>query len=129
LGGSQGVSLPDGLILSEARWRDSGKSRVKDVIIENDQAVGVRLEDGTEHRADIVVWAGDGHTVIFDILGGRYLDDEVRSMYNEWTPVLPLIQVLRLRSRSWMCRRPQHMSATPETGKDRQTAGTSRRRI
>jgi phytoene dehydrogenase-like protein len=68
--------------------------RVKDVIIENDQAVGVRLEDGTEHRADIVIWAGDGHTVIFDILGGRYVNDEVRSMYKEWTPVLPLAQVM-----------------------------------
>ncbi|MBN2059212.1 MAG: NAD(P)/FAD-dependent oxidoreductase [Deltaproteobacteria bacterium] len=70
------------------------QSRVTDVIIEKDRAVGVRLEDGTEHRADTVVWAGDGHTVIFDILGGRYLDDEVRRIYREWTPVLPLVHVM-----------------------------------
>jgi phytoene dehydrogenase-like protein len=70
------------------------QSRAIDVIIEKDRAVGVRLEDGSEHRADIVVWAGDGHKVIFDILGGRYLDDEVRSIYREWTPVLPLVHVM-----------------------------------
>ncbi|MBN1561913.1 NAD(P)/FAD-dependent oxidoreductase [candidate division KSB1 bacterium] len=69
------------------------KSRVKDVIVENDQAVGVRLEDGSEHRADIIVWAGDSHTVIFDILGGRYLDDEIRDMYDNWLPVRPLVHV------------------------------------
>jgi phytoene dehydrogenase-like protein len=70
------------------------QSRVVDVIIEKDRAVGVRLEDGTERRADIVVWAGDGHTVIFDILDGRYLDDEVRGIYREWIPVLPLVHVM-----------------------------------
>jgi phytoene dehydrogenase-like protein len=70
------------------------RSHVTDVIIENNRAVGVRLEDGTEHRADIVVWAGDGHTVIFDILGGRYMSDEIRSMYSQWIPVTPLLHVM-----------------------------------
>jgi phytoene dehydrogenase-like protein len=70
------------------------KSKVTDVITERDQAVGVRLEDGTEHRADIVVWAGDGHTVIFDILNGRYINDKVRSIYSEWIPVLPMVHVM-----------------------------------
>jgi phytoene dehydrogenase-like protein len=56
--------------------------------------LGVRLEDGTEHRADLVVWAGDGHTVIFDILGGRYLDDRVRNMYSDWTPVVSPVHVM-----------------------------------
>lgn len=74
----------------EIRYR----SRVNDVIVENDRAVGVRLEDGTEHRADNVVWAGDGHSVIFDILGGRYLNDEIRSMYSEWIPTLPMVHVM-----------------------------------
>jgi phytoene dehydrogenase-like protein len=69
-------------------------SRVREVIIENDRAAGVRLEDGAEHRADVVVWAGDGHTVIFDVLGGRYLGDEVINMYKEWIPVRPLVHVM-----------------------------------
>ena len=45
-----------------------------------DRVVGVRLEDGTEHRADIVVCAADGHRAIFDWLGGKYVDDEIRDL-------------------------------------------------
>jgi phytoene dehydrogenase-like protein len=94
LGGSQGVVFR----MAEAYQKLGGeiqtKSRVVDLIVENDQALGVRLEDGTEHRADLVVWAGDGHTVLFDILGGRYLDDRIRSMYSDWMPVLAPVHVM-----------------------------------
>jgi len=69
------------------------ESRVIDILVENDRAVGVRLADGSEHRADVLVWAGDGHSAIFDILGGRYLDDEIRNMYSTWMPVLPIVHV------------------------------------
>jgi phytoene dehydrogenase-like protein len=68
-------------------------NRVVDVIVENDRAVGIRLDDGSEHRADTIVWAGDGHTVVFDILGGRYLDDTIRAMYERWIPIQPLVNV------------------------------------
>ena len=70
------------------------KSRVKDVIIENDHTVGVKLDDGSERRADIIVWAADGHTLIFDILGGRYIDDKIKSIYQEWIPVKPIVHVM-----------------------------------
>lgn len=70
------------------------KHRVTDLVIEADRTVGVRLADDTELRADDIVWAGDGHAVIFDILGGRYIDERVRSMYGEWIPVLPVVQVM-----------------------------------
>jgi len=70
------------------------KMRIKDVIIENDHAVGVKLDDGTERRADIIVWAADGHTLIFDILGGRYIDDKIKSIYQEWIPVKPVVHVM-----------------------------------
>ncbi len=93
LGGSQKVIFRMADYYQKLGGEIRYKSRVKDVIIENDQAVGIRLEDGTEHRADTVVWAGDGHTVIFDILGGRYLNDEIRTMYDNWIPVKPLVHV------------------------------------
>ena len=93
LGGSQSVIFR----IAEKYRTLGGKTvyghRVTDLIVENDCAVGIRLEDGSEHRADIVVWAGDGHTVVFDILGGRYLDDRIRRMYEEWIPVQPLVHV------------------------------------
>ncbi|MDI6849091.1 MAG: NAD(P)/FAD-dependent oxidoreductase [Candidatus Saccharicenans sp.] len=68
-------------------------SRVAEVLIENDRAVGIRLEDGSEHRADIVVWAADGHRLIFDILGGKYLDETIRKMYDTWPVVKPMVHV------------------------------------
>jgi len=69
------------------------RARVADVLVENNRAVGVKLADGGEVRADEVIWAGDGHRLIFDILGGRYVDDKIRRMYDEWTPVRPVVHV------------------------------------
>jgi phytoene dehydrogenase-like protein len=60
------------------------QARVEKVLVENDRAVGVRLADGTEHRADIVISAADGRTTIFDMLDGRYVDDKVRGYYDKW---------------------------------------------
>jgi phytoene dehydrogenase-like protein len=70
------------------------KTRVAGLLIENDQAVGVRLENGEELRADEIVWAADGHTAIFDMLGGRYLSEEIRNMYESWIPVQPIVHVM-----------------------------------
>jgi phytoene dehydrogenase-like protein len=94
LGGSQRVVFRMAETFQKLGGEIHTNSRVKDVIVENDRALGVRLEDGTEYRADIVVWAADGHTVIFDILGGRYLDDEIRRMYSDWTPVVSPVHVM-----------------------------------
>jgi len=82
-----------------ARFKSLGgelhcRSKVTEVIIENDRVLGVRLEDGTEHRADTVIWAADGHTLLFDLLGGRYLTDELRKRYREWQVVHPMVHVM-----------------------------------
>jgi phytoene dehydrogenase-like protein len=69
------------------------KCRVADVLVENDRAVGVKLADGTETKADEVIWAADGHSLIFEILGGRYMNDTIRRMYDEWIPVRPVVHV------------------------------------
>ena len=57
------------------------RSRVTKIIVEGDRAVGVRLADGTEHRADTIISAADGHTTIFGMLEGGYLDDAIRAFY------------------------------------------------
>jgi phytoene dehydrogenase-like protein len=69
-------------------------ARVKELVVENDRACGIRLEDGTEQRADVIVWAADGHTLLFDMLGGRYLTDELRARYRDWMPVKPMVHVM-----------------------------------
>ncbi len=70
------------------------KSRVMDLIIENDHVAGIELEDGTRHRAGQVIWAGDGHTLIYDVLAGKYTDETVTNMYEKWIPVKPIVHVM-----------------------------------
>jgi len=70
------------------------RSKVTELIVENDRVLGVRLADGTEQRADIVLWAADGRTLLFDLLEGRYLTDELRMRYREWSVVRPMVHVM-----------------------------------
>lgn len=69
------------------------KSRVAKILAENDRAVGVRLADGSEHRGDIVVSAADGHTTIFDMLDGKYINNKIRGYYDKLALFPPLIYV------------------------------------
>jgi phytoene desaturase len=55
------------------------------------RAVGVRLADGTEHRADIIVSAADGYATIFEMLGGRFVDDAIRKRYRQWPLFRPIL--------------------------------------
>lgn len=66
---------------------------VKKILVENDRAVGVQLVDGTEHRADVVVGAGDGRSTIYDLLGGRYVDKTIKERYENWKLFCPIITV------------------------------------
>jgi phytoene dehydrogenase-like protein len=88
----------------EKRFLDLGgqirySSRVSQILVEEGvggaaRAVGVRLADGTEHHADVVISAADGHSTIFDMLGGRFADDVVRKPYEGgMTPFAPLLYV------------------------------------
>jgi len=58
------------------------KSRVEKVIVEDDSARGIQLENGDSNRADIVISAADGHSTIFEMLGGRYVNEKLRTYYS-----------------------------------------------
>ncbi len=92
-----GGSLPMARAL-ERRYLDLGgtihyHSRVEKILVEGDRAVGVRLADDSEHRADRVISAADGHTTIFKMLEGRYADDATREPYEKWPIFPPLLYV------------------------------------
>ncbi len=53
-------------------------SKVVKILVENDRAVGVKLADGSEHRADIVISNADGRRTIYEMLDGKYINDTVR---------------------------------------------------
>lgn len=69
------------------------QARVKKILVKNDCAVGLQLADGTEHYADIIVSAADGHATIFDMLEGKYADEETRRPYKDWPIFQPVIMV------------------------------------
>jgi len=54
------------------------RSRVEKILIDNDRAVGIKLADGSEYRADIIISNADGRKTIFDMLDGKYINDTVR---------------------------------------------------
>jgi phytoene dehydrogenase-like protein len=71
----------------------SYQAKVDRVIIQDHQAIGVRLEDGREFYADDIVSAADGHWTIFDLLGGRYINDAIRQNYETLPVYQPLVLV------------------------------------
>lgn len=69
------------------------RNHVDKIITENGKAQGIRLSDGTEHRSKIVISAADGFSTIFKMLEGNYVDEKIRSIYDNWIPFPPLIFV------------------------------------
>jgi len=94
LGGSHQVVLSIAGKFEELGGKIQYKSRVASLVIENEKVAGVKLEDGTEHRADTVIWAADGHTLIFGLLGGKYISEKIKKMYDTWMPVKPIVHVM-----------------------------------
>lgn len=69
------------------------QATVDKIVVENNRAVGVRLADGSEHRADAVVSAADGRSTIFKMLEGRYVNSKIRTRYSTWKTFDPLLMI------------------------------------
>ncbi len=67
----------------ECRGKISYKSKVSNIIVKNNKAVGIVLENGEEHYADIVVSAVDGRTTIYDFLEGKYISETIKKEYDK----------------------------------------------
>jgi phytoene dehydrogenase-like protein len=57
------------------------------------EAYGVKIEDKCVHEADLVISAADGYDTVFRMLGGKYIDESVRKIYQDFTPFSSYIQV------------------------------------
>lgn len=71
----------------------SFNSSVDRIIVENDSAAGVRLKDGSEYRADYIISAADGHSTIYQMLEGEYIDKEIVSRFEHWPLCRPMVMV------------------------------------
>ena len=96
-----GGSLPFARALAAQYKRLGGKihfrSRVGEVLVEQgqrvDRAIGVSLADGSQHRSDLVISAADGRETLFELLGGRYVDERRRSYYAELPVAQSILQI------------------------------------
>jgi len=69
------------------------KTRVTSVKVENNRASGVQCAGGTFIPAATVVSCADGHTTIFKMLEGRYVNKKIRYLYDHCQPFPAIIQV------------------------------------
>lgn len=82
----------------EQRYLDLGgkiqfKARVKEILVENDKVTGIRLTNGDKIPADIVISAADGYDTIYNMLKGKYVDEEINGYYSNLRPFPPICQV------------------------------------
>lgn len=82
----------------EKRYLDLGgeifyNSQVEKIITENGQATGVRLYSDEIYSADYIISAADGHSTIFDMLGGKFVDHDIRNMYDGHLTTHQMMQI------------------------------------
>jgi phytoene dehydrogenase-like protein len=69
------------------------RTRVTSVKVEHGRAIGVQCADGTVVPASTVVSCADGHTTIFKMLDGRFIDKKILYLYQNCELFPALIQV------------------------------------
>jgi phytoene dehydrogenase-like protein len=82
----------------EKRYLDLGgeimySAQVERILVEDDQAVGVRLYNNDEYRAKRVISACDGRRTIFDMLRGEYVNRRIKKLYDGHLPIHSQLQV------------------------------------
>ena len=68
-------------------------TRVASVSVANNRATGVLCADGASIPATTVVSCADGHTTIFKMLDGKYVDKNIRYIYDHCQTFPPILQV------------------------------------
>ncbi len=70
-----------------------GGVRVEKILTEGNKAIGVKLADGTEIFADIIIGAADLQTMIHGMLDGKFTTPELEKAFNSWPTFSPIVQV------------------------------------
>jgi phytoene dehydrogenase-like protein len=65
------------------------KSKVERILVEDDVAKGVQLEDGSKYFADTVISAADGYSTIMGMLNEKYTTQTIRAYYKSYPKTQP----------------------------------------
>jgi len=69
------------------------KTPVATIAVENKRATGVHTEGGEFVPAAAVVSCADGHTTIFKMLDGKFVDRRIRLLYEHGKTFPPIVQI------------------------------------
>jgi phytoene dehydrogenase-like protein len=69
------------------------QAKVDKILVEDEKACGILLENGEKHYAATIISASDGHATIFGMLGGKYIDTRIQNLYKQLYPVNPIVQI------------------------------------
>jgi phytoene dehydrogenase-like protein len=69
------------------------KTRVATIEVENNRATGVRVAGGKLIPATTVVSCADGHTTIFKMLDGKFVNKRIRFLYEQCKTFPPIVQI------------------------------------
>lgn len=82
-GGSLGLARSIENRYTELGGEISYRARVARVLVDDDRAVGVELNNGDRFYADHVISACDGNTTIYRFLDGKYTSPAIDKLYTE----------------------------------------------
>jgi phytoene dehydrogenase-like protein len=71
-------------------------SKVIKIVVENNKAKGIELENGQIKESDIVISAADGHYTIYGMLDGKYVNKKINSYFNGSLKPFPSIMQVSL---------------------------------
>jgi len=93
----KGGSFPLAQRMVEKYLKLGGKlsynKKVETIIVEDNVAKGVIMNDGNSVRADFVISAADGYSTIFNMLEAKYISKEIDFAYKNWELFTPIVQV------------------------------------
>ncbi|MBN1410256.1 MAG: NAD(P)/FAD-dependent oxidoreductase [Spirochaetales bacterium] len=69
------------------------RSPVEKILVENDMAVGIRLEGGQEIKGDYIISAADMHATLYKFLDGKYTEPIHNTLFNHTQTYNTCIQV------------------------------------
>lgn len=92
IGGSLSFSQSIAKRYFELGGKINYKSPVKKILVKDDSAIGVELEDGSKHYGDIVISAGDLYKTIFYMLDGKYINEKIKKIF-EMPTFPPLLYI------------------------------------
>ncbi len=120
--------------LIEKRYRELGgkihyRSRVDKILYRGappkSTATGITLSTGASYNADIVISAADGHSTLFDMLEGKFIDKHFKKYYEKFNSFPSFLQVslgvkrdFRKEPHSLCVPLEQPLVVDPDTSKD-----------